>query len=691
MNILKKMKIGTRLIIFFLLCGIIPLAVVGILSYKNAKAALTEEAYHTLEAVAKLKETRINQFFFERKGDAEVFAAMPLIEGAVSNLDNLSKEAKSNGYAGTRLTEYPPYKMEFDKYHNFMKFYNDVYGYYDVFLISPNSGRILASAAMESDFGSELKSESHHLAEAWKKMKQTKKIVLTDTEPYAPSNDAPAMFVVAPANDENGNYVGGIAFQISQEAIDGIMRQADGMGETGDTYLVGSDYLFRSNSRLTTDETLLTVEVNTSGSQECFRSKSVFTGIYGDYTTKLEAESQGGRDYSDKLGGVPVLGYNLYLPELDWVLMAEVDEAEAFDKINSLKSIMMIIGIIAAGIVGVFGFTSAKSITKPINNVVAMLKDMAEGEGDLTVRLNVDSKDELGDVANWFNLFVSKLQDVIKQVVASTVQLGDASGEISSTSEQLAAGAEEQQAQLSEVATSMEEMSAMILQSSKNASGTQENASQADQAAGEGRNAVKETIVGIEGIASIVNSASVQISALEQQSKDIGDVIQVIDDIADQTNLLALNANIEAARAGDAGRGFAVVADEVRKLAERTVNATAEIGEKIKKIQSDVGNSVSAMVKITDQSAEGQKLAGLSGKALEDIAQSIAGVNSAVIQISTAADEQSTGAEEISRNIESVSSVSKEAAISSQQLASSSEQLNREVTGLSSLMGKFRV
>ncbi|MBT3250651.1 MAG: methyl-accepting chemotaxis protein [Candidatus Marinimicrobia bacterium] len=332
-----------------------------------------------------------------------------------------------------------------------------------------------------------------------------------------------------------------------------------------------------------------------------------------------------------------------------------------------------------------------RGVTGPLNKIIYMVKDMAQGEGDLTVRLKVESKDELGELAKWFDQFVIKLQDIIQQVVASAVQLGDASGEISSTSEQLAAGAEEQQAQLSEVATSMEEMSAMILESSKNANGTQDNASQADQAAGEGRNAVKETIVGIEGIASIVNSASVQISALEQQSKDIGEVIQVIDDIADQTNLLALNANIEAARAGDAGRGFAVVADEVRKLAERTVNATAEIGHKIKKIQADVSDSVSAMIKITDQAEEGQKLAGLSGRALEDIAQSIAGVNSAVIQISTAADEQSTGAEEISRNIESVSSVSKEAAISSQQLASSAEQLNREVTGLSGLMTKFKV
>jgi len=685
---LDRFKIGTKLIVFFLLIGILPLAFMGISSYSTASQALKAETVNKLDVAAALKMSRIQGYFTERKGDAVVLADNPAVYEAIDALEKVTAKVRSEGFTARDFMRSPEYVEVHAQYHDFLKFYNDQYGYFDLFLIDDN-GIVIYSATKEPDFGTDLTRENHGLAEAFEGVKNLRNVYLTDTAPYAPSNGAPAMFVAAPIFEGNSLH-GAIALQIPQDAIDEIMQESTGMGETGETYLLGPDFLFRSNSRLTNDETLLKVTVNTVGPQEAFRIKGEYDGIYGDYTAASEAKQQG-RDYSENLGGVPVLGTVDYIPELNWVLVSEIDESEAFAAAYSLRNNVVLLILIASLIIGIAAYFISKTITAPIQKVVAMIKDIATGEGDLTVRLGINSKDELGELATWFDTFVEKLQKIIAQVKNSAKEVATAGSEISTASEQMAAGAEEQQAQLSEVATSIEEMSAMILETSNNAEGTQTNASEANLAAEKGRGTVEKTIAGIEGIASIVESASQQISTLKIRSQEIADVIQVIDDISDQTNLLALNANIEAARAGEAGRGFAVVADEVRKLAERTVGATADIEEKIKQIQTDVNASVEAMEQITEQSAKGQARAGEAGQALGEISGSIDQVNGAITQIASAAIEQSAGVEEISKNVESVSTVSKQSASGAQELAASSEQLNREVQSLDKLMDQFKV
>lgn len=414
---------------------------------------------------------------------------------------------------------------------------------------------------------------------------------------------------------------------------------------------------------------------------------SILAG-YFDQLIELEVENEKGQAAAREIMVTETE------PKLKEVLKGIIVATNGLDdEAKSAQKAMVstiVIGLLAGVIFTVIlVFVLSGGIVGPTMKLMTAMEHL--GNNDLTAKVDIDSEDEIGRMAKIFNATTTKLREVITTISDSSKEVAAAGNQISTASEEMATGAEEQQAQLSEVATSIEEMSAMILETSNNAEQTQGSAGDANLASEEGQTVVENTIHGIEGITTIVNAASEQITALKHRSEEIGEVIQVIDDIADQTNLLALNANIEAARAGDAGRGFAVVADEVRKLAERTVKATGDIGEKINLIQVDVNSAVDAMGKITTQSADGQKTASEAGNALQKISESIGNVNASISQIASAAVEQSAGVEEISKNVETVSTVSKQSASGAQELASSSEQLNREVQALDKQITQFKI
>ncbi|MBW7842621.1 MAG: methyl-accepting chemotaxis protein, partial [Ignavibacterium sp.] len=189
----------------------------------------------------------------------------------------------------------------------------------------------------------------------------------------------------------------------------------------------------------------------------------------------------------------------------------------------------------------------------------------------------------------------------------------------------------------------------------------------------------------------VVRESAETVQQLGKNSDQIGEIVQVIDDIADQTNLLALNAAIEAARAGEQGRGFAVVADEVRKLAERTTKATKEIATMIKQIQKDTNGAVESMQQGTQEVESGKTLAQKAGASLKDIINGAEQVVDIVSQVAAASEEQSSAAEQISKNIESISSVTQQSASGLQQIAHASEDLNRLTLNLQELIAQFKV
>ncbi|MGD8778036.1 MAG: methyl-accepting chemotaxis protein [Ignavibacteria bacterium] len=322
-----------------------------------------------------------------------------------------------------------------------------------------------------------------------------------------------------------------------------------------------------------------------------------------------------------------------------------------------------------------------------------MLDEMSKfADGDLSVSLEELEKDD--DVARLFigfNNAVKKIKEMILNVGEATRATASASSEISSSAEEMAAGSQEQSAQAAEVASAVEEMTKTIMSTANNASRAAESSKEANELAEKGNVKVEENRQGIERIMESAEYTAKIIASLAGKTDQIGEIAQVIDDIADQTNLLALNAAIEAARAGEQGRGFAVVADEVRKLAERTTKATKEIAETISAIQQEAKEADESMHKASGVVNEGMKLTREVGEALLSIKSKTEVVSDEINQVAAASEEQSTASEQISKNIEGINSVSHEAALSTQQIAKAAEDLNNLTLSLQNLISQFKV
>ena len=330
-----------------------------------------------------------------------------------------------------------------------------------------------------------------------------------------------------------------------------------------------------------------------------------------------------------------------------------------------------------------------EALISPITEGVNALEKMATG--DLTIRISSSYKGDHQLIKNSINAVCESLGKAIEDVNEAVAATASASNQISSSAEEMAAGAQEQTQQANEVATAVEEMTKTILDNTKNASYAAETAKESGNKAMEGGKDVTETIEGMNRISGVVKKSAETVQALGKSSDQIGEIVQVINDIADQTNLLALNAAIEAARAGEQGRGFAVVADEVRKLAERTTKATKEIATMIKKIQKDTQEAVESMQEGTREVEVGKLKADKAGESLKEIIERANKVVDIVTMVAAASEEQSSAAEQISKNIEAISNVTHESAQGTHQIARASEDLNRLTLNLETLVSQFKV
>ena len=350
----------------------------------------------------------------------------------------------------------------------------------------------------------------------------------------------------------------------------------------------------------------------------------------------------------------------------------------------------IVIGLFSVGLFTV-SILMNKIVAQPIRNIVERIKDIAEGEGDLTAKLDDSANDELGELAYWFNTFVEKLRVMITDINGYASNLTTNADHMSSVTHRTSIGIQKQQSETDQVATAMNQMSATVQEVARNASSAAAAANEADSEAAQGKVVVKDTIEAIDALAAEVEKAGSVIQKLEEDSNGIGVVLDVIRGIAEQTNLLALNAAIEAARAGEQGRGFAVVADEVRTLAQRTQQSTQEIRSIIERLQSGAKAAVDVMVQGKNQAGVSVKQAAKAGSSLDAITEVVTTITDMNTQIASAAEEHSSVAEEINRNVVNISEVASHTAEDATEVAQSSKQLTKLADDLQSLLSHFKV
>jgi methyl-accepting chemotaxis protein len=330
-------------------------------------------------------------------------------------------------------------------------------------------------------------------------------------------------------------------------------------------------------------------------------------------------------------------------------------------------------------------------ILAPMRRLIAHMQAIAEGDGDLTVRLGQTSHDELGVLAATFNRFLDKLHGIISQVAASANELGMAASRLTGVAEASNRTVSSQLGEIDQVATAMNQMTATIHEVAANAASAAHGAGEADSEARHGQQVVSETIKVINELAAEVQNSTDVIQQLEAESANIGAVLDVIRDIAEQTNLLALNAAIEAARAGEQGRGFAVVADEVRTLASRTQQSTGEIQVIIQSLQVRAAAAAEAMATGRNKAEASVAKAGAAGESLAKITRAVANINDMNTQIASAAEEQSAVSEEINRNTVSIHDLAEASAAAGQQTTSDAAQLESLANDVQARMAQFRV
>ena len=341
------------------------------------------------------------------------------------------------------------------------------------------------------------------------------------------------------------------------------------------------------------------------------------------------------------------------------------------------------LGILIAAVI-------ARMITRPLASAVDAMHDLADGEGDLTRRLDADGRSELSLMARNFNRFAGKVQQLVEQVARGVEDLLGEVGGVSTVVEQTQNGVHRQREQTGHVASAIAEMTDSVAEVASSANQAADSARQADENVQSGQIVVERTIASINVLAEQIETGVGVIDALSEDVDSIASVLGVIKGIAEQTNLLALNAAIEAARAGEQGRGFAVVADEVRTLANRTQESTQEIESMIERLHAQARAAVDTIDLGRQKAAASVEQASRAGVAFGEITDSVSTISSMNLQIAAAAEQQSAVAAEISRNVAGITDIADSNADASERLAGSSERLAKIADRLRELVAQFR-
>jgi methyl-accepting chemotaxis protein len=659
-----SLKLQKKLLTVFLLLALTPTLLVGFIASYISDSAIKQQIFSQLVAVREIKKSQIEGYFAERKGDIEV------LSGTIETLLDFSSSDALN-VSAHNMNQY---------FDNFIK----VYGYYDFFLID-ESGEIFYSVTKEADYQTNLISGQYNnsgLGKLFKQVQSSHSFAISDFSRYAPSNNDAAGFIGLPLTTSAGVSIV-VALQLSIENINEVMQQRAGMGETGESYLIGSDLLMRSDSFL--DPKGHSVNASFAGT---VKNNGVDTEA-----ANLAVKGNVGQKITIDYNGNPVL--SAYTPVvingIHWALLSEIDVAEAFESIYTLYWSIAIVVIFFIVVIISVALVITKSITTPLGGEPSEMKSISESiaSGDLTVSFEEGRGSE--GVYGAMKKMVNHLLGVVSEIIDNSNSLAASAEETSALSLQSSAGLVKQQSSIEQVASAVEEMSTSINEVASNAANAATSAQSAQHSSNQANDKVKQTISDLGQLDKQLSRASEVIKTLENDSHQIGAVLEVIRGIADQTNLLALNAAIEAARAGEQGRGFAVVADEVRTLASKTQKSTKNIEEMISRLQIASNDAVKVMLVSREVCDQTLSNAQTTAKMIDVMNAEIGSITQTTELIATAVKEQSYVSNEISQNITTISDVAYENSAAASQVSTAGLDISKIASRLNQLTKQFKV
>jgi methyl-accepting chemotaxis protein len=686
-------KIGTKLIVFFLLVGIIPLVIVSLISIFITSGQLSTEAENKLLAVRDLKKAMIETYLADFNN---------MIEGLPQNKNILDLTNELSDYfAEMKVGEREKFPINttkfesiYDKYDEYLNELKDKYNFYDIFVIGKTSGHVAFTLSREADLGANLKYGEYretHLAKLWEDVLKTKQLSFKDFQPYEPSGGDAASFIGVPII-QNGDISAILAIQISLQDINSIMQNRTGMGRTGETYLIGADYLPRSD--LLFDDTDNTV-IDAFKTPEDYRIKTP--------TSEKAIQGKSGVEIINDYAGKPV--YSAYAPiedaNLNWAVLAEIDVAEMNNPIVVMVITVAIVAVVIAVIIFIISFVLSKSISDPLKRATELIKDMSEGKLK-DEKLKVKSKDEVGTLAQSLNVMldflvernrlmgniaegdltvkvklasdedevgislrdmVGSLNEIVAQINYAVEQIKIGSDQISESTQSLSTGSSEQASSIEEITATAQAIASQAQRNVDNAQKTDDIATSTKDNAEQGNSQMRELVVAMDKI--------------NKSSNDIKNIIKLIDDIAFQTNLLALNADIEAARVGKYGKGFAVVANSVRNLASKSGKAVKETAEMIDDALKNI--------------AKGNELVDVTAGQLQEITKISTELKNIVREVSQASQEQAAGIEEMNTGLNQIEEVVQSNSANAEENAAASEELSAQAKRLKEMVSRFNV
>jgi methyl-accepting chemotaxis protein len=552
-------------------------------------------------------------------------------------------------------------------FRDFMKAYN----FDDMFFICASHGHIMYTVLKEDDLGTNLNTGEYrnsNLAKLWKDIVVNKKPAMVDYSFYNPSNEN-AAFIGVPVTSSNNELIGVVAFQLSTNRINDIMNENTGLGETGESYLVGDDFLMRSDSRFIEESTILKQKVKTISAELGLKDKSG-THIINDYrgTSVLSY-------YSD-------LGLNeKFSTNFEWAIITEIYETEAFAPVNALMKKVFTFGFIIILFVMILSLFGSKYFTKPILKLNKIAQQIAGG--DLTQSTYINHRQgEIGELAESIKMMRENLRKQMEEMTEGVNVLSSSSSEIMAMVAQLASGSAETATSISETSTTIEEVKQTAEVSAQKANEVSETAQKISMISQDGKKSVEETIEGMNKIKHQMESIAGIVIQLSEKSNAISEIANNVNDLAEQSNLLAVNASIEAAKAGEQGKGFSVVAQEIKNLAERSKGSTVQI----RAIIADIQKGITSAVMATEQGGKvidaGLDLSATASEVISTLAAGVEQTSEANMYIAASSQQQLTGMDQIATAMENI----KEA---STQTSEGTLQTEESVTELKNLGEKL--